>query len=122
MVKKPPLRWRLFLLLDDPTTTCNLVFLIEDGRLARGNGPLGLIEDGLDAVIPGYAQRRWRRLMAMADLDGNANGLTGFRDGNPIQAIRNQSSRQKLVIGPNLNCVRVRMNREHIQRIRRTNA
>jgi len=53
--------------LDDPTASDYLVFLIEDGGLAGGDGALGLVEEGVDGMVVDAAERGHGRGVAVAD-------------------------------------------------------
>ena len=73
--------------LEDPTAAGYFVVLVEDCGLAWGDGALGLVEDGFDGVGGGDAEGCGGGLVAVADLDGHADWLSGFGDGDPVEAV-----------------------------------
>jgi hypothetical protein len=58
--------------LADPAAAYYFVVLIENGRLAGGDGSLRLIEDGVDFVVAVAVQGGCRGDVAVADLDRDA--------------------------------------------------
>src|SRR5271170_3054720 len=87
--------------LGDPAASDYLVFLIEDGGLAGGDGSLGLVEAGVDGVVVDAAKRGHRWSVAMADLgedaDGFAFGETGDRD--PVESVGEEIAREEVFVG-----------------------
>jgi len=79
---------------DDPAAPGDLVALVEDGGLAGGDGALGVVEGGLDEVFGDDAQGSWGGFVAVADFDGYADGLGGFGDGDPIEAVGAEGARE----------------------------
>ncbi len=74
-------------LLEDPAASSYFVALVEDGGLAGGDGALGVVEDGFDVVGCEDSERGGGGLVAVADLDGHADGLGGLGDGDPVEAV-----------------------------------
>ena len=59
----------------DPAAADYLVFLIEDGGLAGGDGTLGLVEEGVDGVFVDAGEGGHGGGVAVADLDADADGF-----------------------------------------------
>ena len=51
----------------------------------------------------------------MADLDGYANFVAGFGDGDPVEAVGDESAGEKLVVGADLDGVGVGMDAEDVE-------
>lgn len=73
--------------LDDPAAAGYFVALIENGGLAGGDGALGFVEGGLDAVGGGDAEGGGGGFVAVADFDGDADAFAGLGDRDPVEAV-----------------------------------
>src|SRR5882757_8568752 len=110
--------------LDDPTASGYLVFLIEDGGLAGGDGALGLVEEGVDGVVVDAAERGRGWGVAMSDFgtdaDGFAFGETG--DGDPVEAVGEEIAGEEIFVGAYGDLVGVGMDRQDVERVGRGEA
>src|SRR6202035_3680923 len=113
--------------LSDPAAADDLVALIEDGGLAGGDGALRLVEGGKNAVggvIRGAfrAYRRERgpgRIVAMANLDLDAQSLAGVKAGHrdPVEAIGIEFAAEQVLVRAHRDLVRARMDLEDVDRV-----
>ncbi len=55
--------------------------------------------------------------MAVADLDGDADGLGGLGDGDPVQAVGREPCGEELVVGAHFYLVGVGVNLKDIERV-----
>src|SRR5882757_4651238 len=105
--------------LDDPTASGYLVFLIEDGGLAGGDGALGLVEEGVDGVVVGAAGCGHGGGVGGgglgADADGFAFGEAG--DGDPVEAIGKEVAGEEIFVGAYSDLVGVGVNGEDVERV-----
>src|SRR5882762_9791169 len=87
--------------LDDPTASDYLVFLIEDGGLAGGDGALGLVEEGVDGMVVDAAERGHGRGVAMADLRADADGFAFGEagDGDPVESVGEEVAGEEICVG-----------------------
>ena len=60
--------------------------------------------------------------MAVADFDGHADGLGGFGDGDPVEAVGGEAGGEKLAVGADLDLVGVGMNLQDVERVGRAEA
>src|SRR5712672_3099515 len=88
-------------LLDDPTASDYLVFLIEDGGLAGGDGSLGLVEAGVDGVVVDAAERGHGGGVAVADLGADSYGFAFGEagDGDPVEAVGEEVAGEEIFVG-----------------------
>ena len=101
--------------LENPAATGYFVALIKDGGLAGSDGALGLVEDGLDAVLVCDAERGGRWLVAVADFDADADRLGGCGNGDPVETICCETRGEKLIVGAYFDAVGVGVDLEDVE-------
>src|SRR5882757_7369000 len=84
----------------DPTASDYLIFLIEDGGLAGGDGALGLVEEGVNGVVVDAVERGHGRGVAVADLGADADGFAFGEagDGDPVEAICEEVAGEEIFV------------------------
>jgi len=111
-------------LLDNPAAADDLVFLIEDGGLAGGDGSLGLVEESMDGVVIDAAEGGHGRGVAMADLGADADGFAFGQagDGDPVEAVGEEIAGEKIFVGADGDPVGVGVDGEDVERVGRGEA
>ena len=82
----------------DPAASDYLVFLIEDGGLAGGDGSLRLIEEGVDGFGVYAGERGHGRGVAMADLNADTDRFGKLGDGDPVEAVGEEVAGEKIFV------------------------
>lgn len=103
--------------LEDPAAAYYLVLLVEDGGLAGGDGALGFVEVGVDFGVVEAGEGGQGGLVAMADLDADADGVGELWDGYPVEAVGAEVAGEEIFVGAYGDLVRVRMDVEDVERI-----
>ena len=103
----------------DPAASDYLVFLIEDGGLAGGDGALGFVEEGVDGVFVDAAERGHGGGMAVADFGADADGFAFGEagDGDPVEAVGEEIAGEEIFVGAYGDLVRVGVDGEDVKRV-----
>jgi hypothetical protein len=109
--------YRIEKALEDPAAAGYFVALVEDCGLAWCDGALRLVEGGFDLVVPDDAEGCGGWLVAVADLDSHADGLCGFGDGDPIEAVGGERGGEKLIVGADFYLVGVGVDLQNVERV-----
>ena len=72
--------------IDDCTAANDCIVVIDDGGLARGDGPLRVIKGHVERPAVGRLNQRWGGGVPVANLDGGAEWLSDCRHRDQVQS------------------------------------
>ena len=100
--------------LDDPTAAYDFITVVEDGRLAGGDGALRSIKRRKNFVLARHFNSGPGGLVAVADFDLYAHALGESGNADPIATARSQCPRGQFGVGAHCDTMAVGVDAEDV--------